>query len=86
MFHRLVGGAVFTHRNTVMGKYIDNRQFHQSRQSNGRSTVVGEHQKGSAVRAHPFVKCHAGHNGAHGMFPHAETDITTGVRAFLEIK
>ena len=86
MFHRLMGGAVLADRDTVMGKYISHRQFHQGCQTNGRAAIVGEHQKSAAVWTNSTVQCHTGQNGAHGVLPHTKTNIAAAICPFLKIE
>ena len=70
-----MGRAVFAQADGIVSEDIDNRQFHQSRQPNGRPHIVGENQKGAAVWDQRLAECQTVQNGAHGMFSDAETDI-----------
>ena len=50
MFHRLVGWAVFTQANRIMGKHKNRVDFHQRGHPQGIAGVFAKHQKGCAIR------------------------------------
>ena len=47
--------------------------------------VIGKDKECAAIWPNAIVKKHAGHNGAHGMFPNTEPDIPAIVSIFLEL-
>jgi hypothetical protein len=58
-----------------MGEDIDHPQTHHRRQSYGRPHVVGEHQKGPAIRDQAPIERDAVHHRAHGVLAHPIMDI-----------
>ncbi len=86
MLYGLMGGAVLTHGHAVVGEHIDDRQFHQGRQSNGGADVIGKDQECAAVGADAPVQKHAGHDGAHGKLTDAEADVAAVVMIFLKLR
>ena len=71
LFHRLVGGAVFSHPEGVVGPDVDNRLFHEGGEADGGFHVVGEHEEGAAGGDKAAVEGKAGEQGAHGEFGNA---------------
>ena len=84
-FHRLVGGAVFSQANGIVGEHIDHTQFTQCREADGADHVAGEHQEGAAVgNQAAAVISNAIENGCHGVFAHAEVQVAVGFCPLLE--
>ena len=73
----LVGGAIFTNADGVVGEHVDHTQFTQGRQSHGATHVVGEHQEGAAVGDQAAVVIsNAVEDGRHGVLAHTEVQVT----------
>ena len=75
-FHRLVGRAVLTEANGIMGQHVDHPYPHERRQPHGWAHVVGEDQEGAAIGNKAAVQGHAGHGGGHGVLAHPVVDVT----------
>src|SRR5690606_15583055 len=76
-FNRLVSRAVFTLTNGVVGVYEYVAQLHQCRHTYRVSSVLLEHQEGSAVRNEAAVSRNTVHDGAHTEFTYAVIDVVT---------
>ena len=82
---RLVGGAVFTQADRVVGEHVDHAQLTQGREAHATHHVAREHGKGAAVRNQAAaVIGEAIEDRRHGVFAHAEVQVTVGLGAFLE--
>ena len=78
LFDGLVGGAVFAEADGVVGEDVGDRQFHQRREADAVSHVVGEDEEGAAVGAQPAVEGEAVHDGCHREFAHAVVEVVAG--------
>lgn len=72
---RLVSGAVFTDTNGVVGEDIDDGEFSQSGEADGRAHVVGEDEEGRAAGTEEAVVGDAVANRAHGVLADTEPDV-----------
>ena len=71
---RLVGGAVLTDSDGVVGPHEDRTDPHERRQAHGRAHVVGEHHEGAPVGAGEPVQGDPVEDRAHGVLAHTEVE------------
>src|SRR5216684_9416942 len=79
-----MGGAVFAHPNGVMSEDIDDRYFHDRRQSHGRTRIIAEDHEARAKRAN-LAERKPVQDGAHGMLAYTEMEVASGVTAGFKI-
>ena len=84
MFDRLVGGAILSEEDAVMGPDVDYRLLHQGGQPDAGSHVVAEDQEGSSIGAYASMQGHSVHHRAHGMLADAEVHIARGHSVALD--
>src|SRR5690606_36350243 len=72
VFDRLMGGPVFSEEHRVVGPDPNRWRTHQSRQTNGRTHVVAEHEESSPIRTETAMHCDAVGDGAHDVFADPE--------------
>ena len=78
MLHRLMGGAVLTETDGIVGPDVDDRHFHQRAEAQRRAAIVGEDQETRGIRPESGER-HAVRDGAHGVLPHAEMKVAAAV-------
>ena len=76
--------AVFAHTNRVVGKHVDDGNFHDGRQPHGGARVVAEDQEAGAKWTY-LAEGHAIQDGAHGVFANSEMEVSSGILAGFEI-
>ena len=74
----LVGRTIFADANGIVREDVNDRDFHQRRQADGRTRKVREDKESAAIGP-DLGQCHAIKAGAHGEFADAEVEITAGV-------
>nr|POW23569.1 hypothetical protein PB20LOC_04392 [Pectobacterium parmentieri] len=79
MLNRLVGRAVFTQTDRVMGVDVDAADFHQRGHTHRITGVLYKHQEGRGVRHKAAVQRNPVGNRRHAKFTHAVVDIITRV-------
>ena len=79
LFNRLMGGAVFSQGDAVMGKDIDHVQPHQSSQTDRGAHVIGEDQEGGSEGHDASMSSHAVQDRPHAVFPHAKMEVVAGI-------
>ena len=75
MFHWLVGGAVFTQTNGVMGIDMDGANVHQCTHAHRIAGIVGEHQEGGIKRNEATVQRQTITDCGHAKFAHTGIDV-----------
>ena len=76
MFNRLMGRAIFAHTNGIVGKNVDDSDFHQRGHPDGIPAVITKRQKGPAVRNESAVQSDSIERGCHAKFTHPVVHIT----------
>ena len=79
LLDRLMGRAVLSERDTVVGPDVDHVRLAQRREPDARSHVVGERQERRAKREKPIVKRHPSHHRGHGVLAKAEVNVSSRV-------
>src|SRR5215469_10219506 len=85
MLDRLMRRAVLAHADRVVSEYEHHLQFHQRRQSNRRSRIVGEAHETRAIRNEAAVQRDTVEDRAHAMLSNSEVQIAAVVVATLEV-
>ena len=83
LLNGLVSGAILSHADGIMGKYIQHRQLHNGRKPQGRLDIVAEHEEGGAEDPQPSVQRHTIASAGHSQFPHTEMDVPSLIAAGL---
>ncbi len=78
LLHRLVGGAVLTDADRVVGEDVDDRNLHQRAEPEGRPHVVAEDEKTRPVRSHLTMR-QTVEDRSHGVLPHPEVQVAAAV-------
>ena len=82
---RLVGGAVLSQRDRIVGVDEDRPQAAQRGQPHRVLHVVVELEEGGAGRAQAAVRVQAVGDGAHGVLAHAEAEVALAVVPALDV-
>ncbi len=78
LFHRLVGRAIFTQPDGVVGIDHDLPGLHQCCHTRGITRIFHEHQEGGGIRHKPAVMGDTVGNGGHAELTHPVVDIVPG--------
>ena len=81
----LMGRAVLSHGDAVVGENINHRQTVHGRQTHRRTHIVAEDQEGSPKRDQATVQRHAIQDGAHGMLANAKVHVASRPVLRLEV-
>ena len=79
LLDRLVGGAVFTQTDGIVGIDKNRVDFHQRGHAQRVAGVFGEHQEGCAKRFYTAMQRQAVHDGRHTEFAHAVVQVVTAI-------
>jgi hypothetical protein len=79
LFNGLMRWPVFTHADAIVRKDIDDGQFHDRRQANGRAHVIRECEERRAERDHAAVQRHAVERRAHRVFTHTPVKVAPAI-------
>ena len=78
MFNRLMRWSILAKADRIMRHHIDNALFHQRRQADRGTAIIGKHQEGATIGDRPAMKRDAVHRRRHAMFANAVIDIGAG--------
>src|SRR5579859_4251320 len=84
LFDRLMSGTIFAYADGIVREDINDGNFHESGEADGRFYVVAEIEEGTAEGAKTGER-HAAHGRAHGVFAHAVVHVAAGVLAGKKI-
>jgi hypothetical protein len=84
--NRLVGGAILTQTDGVVGSDVDDTDAGEGRQAEGTGGVGDEVQEGTTSGDDSTVGSKAVHDSSHGVLTHTVADVATGPLADAEVR